>query len=392
MPKKNTDMSPETEKNDILERLDAEVNPEKEMSDPEEKAGVKEDEKKNAAAEARAARRDLRRRQVEASNEREQRLAQEQIDLTTESSLRSAIRTGTVFYGTAASVETITNEDGEQEATLVVLLKLNFKVVIPFRELYTYNPIDMSTVDLTTDAGKFDYVRRKRMFADRMIGSTICFCLLDFYPDGNTVTAFGSRAAAMKKISQRMFGGSHPRIKEGDIGDAIVTAVSRHAIAVEFNGVDVVIPQYRLTLRWMRYVHEFYKIGDSIKVKVRQIKKNSDGDVVSLGLDHIACELADARDRYALISNGARLRGIVTNVYRPAGSRHIYIYAWLPEWEIPAKIARISANDFGKEIKAGTQMLLQVVSHDDNGYVNCIALSEHGNSGMFAHGRPVTMR
>lgn len=384
----NTENTPD----DILTHLEKDVNPEQEMAAEAPISAEETEEKKTTAEEVRSARRENRRRQAAVNEEREQRIAQEQVELTTESSLRSAIRNGTQFTGTAAGVETVEGEDGEQEVALVALLKLNFKVVIPFAELFTYNPIDMSTVDLSTEEGKRDYIRRKRVFAEKMIGSTISFCLLNIYPEGNMTTALGSRAAAMRRISQRMFGGTSPRWKEGDVGTAIITAVARHAVAVEFNGVDVVIPQYRLTLRWMRYVHEFYKIGDPISVKIRDIHKDDKGRIESLVLDHIACELADSRDRYALLKDGARLRGIVTNVYRPVGSRGIYIYAWLPEWEIPARISRIDANDFGREIKAGTQMRLEVISHDENGYVTCVALSEHGNSSMFTQFRTYNSR
>ena len=365
----------------IEERLEAAVNPEKEMASADSKS------KKENGAEKKEMRRDVMKKIAETREAREQRIADEKVELTTESSLRSAINTGTPFTGTAASVEAIKNKDGREEVALIVLLNRTIKVVIPFKELFTYNPIDMSTVHEDTEDGQREYMKRKRQFAEKMIGANICFTILNIFPDGPVTTAIGSRAAAMKRIARRNFGGANPRIKERDVGDAVVTAVSRHAVAVEFNGVDVVIPQYRLTLRWMRYVQENYAIGDTIRVKVRKINMAEDGNVESLVLDPIACELADARERYALLKDGARLKGIVTNVYRPAGTKRIFIYAWLPEWEIPARILRIDANDFGREIKAGTTMRLEVAGHDENGYVSCIALSEHGNSGMFTRSR-----
>ncbi len=330
-------------------------------------------------------RRETRRRQAAESSAREKRLAMEQADLTAESSLRSAIREGTPFTGTAVGVEILEGKDGEQEAALAVLPERRFKAVIPFSELFTYNPIDMSTVDRTTESGRKDYVRRKRVFAEKMIGSRLTFCLTDVRHGERTVTALASRAAAMRQMSRRMFGGPDPRVKEGDTGRAVITAVSRHAAAVEFCGVDAVIPQYRLTLRWMRFVSDVYAIGDSLDVSVREIRRDGEGNVERLTLDPIACELADARERCELLRDGTRLRGIVTNVYRPAGSQHIFIYAWLPGWEIPARISRISANEFGREIRAGTELRLEVTGRDENGYVTCVALSEHGNSAMFTH-------
>lgn len=367
---------------DVLSRLEASVDPEKELTAIASRK--KPEDASDAPKEKKTTRREVMKKIAVDRESREQRIADEQVGLSTESSLRSAIHEGTIFDGVAAAVEVMENGDGREEVALVVLLQRTIKVVIPFNEMFTYNPIDMSTVNVNTPEGQRDYIRRKRAFAEKMIGAKIEFSLLNIFPDGPVMTAIGSRAAAMRRISARMFGGRNPRFKEGDVGDATVTAVSRHAIAVVFNGVDVVIPQYRLSLRWMRYVGEYYHIGDAVRVKIRQVKMSDEGYVESLTLDPIACELADARERYSLLKQGARVKGIVTNVYRPVGTKNIYIYAWLPDWEFPARILRINANDFGREIKAGTSLRLQVAGHDENGYVSCIALSEHGNSSMFA--------
>ncbi len=372
------------EQNDVLDRLDKDVNPEMEMSAAPAKA-----EEQNAEASAPASRKKERAKANEARVSREQRLADEQAELTAESSIRSAIKAGTVFSGVASAVEVIKGKGEEEEVALIVLLNRTVKVVIPFADLFTYNPIEMKTVDLSSPEGRREYIKRKRAFAEKMIGASISFTISNVFPDGIVMTTLGSRADAMKRMSKRIFSGQNPRCKVGDIGDAVITAVSRHAIAVEFNGVDVVIPQYKLTLRWMLYVQEYYSIGDKIRVKVRQIDLAENGDVKAVVLDPIACELADSKERYALLKDGSRVRGIVTNVYRPVGTRNIFIYAWLPQWEIPAKILRINANDFGREIKAGTQLRLEVAGHDENGYVTCIALSEHGNGGMFNRSRPV---
>lgn len=388
---------------DILDRLEGDVNAEAEMSEasgreeaearqeapeaPEKAKGKAAGEKAKKAESAPAkSRKEALKEKADARVAREEKIASEQIELTTESALLSAKNSKMPMKGRAAAVE-IMEYKGEEEVALVVLLamgKSRVKVVIPFGELFTYNPIDMSTVDKSTADGIHKYVARKRSFAEKMIGAEVTFALVEVIPEnGGHFMALGSRRAAMRRISRWAFGGAKPRVKEGDIGTATITAVSRHAVAVEFNGVDVVIPQYRLTLRWMRYANEFYKIGDELEVRVNEIKFDAEGNVDQLRLDHIACELAEARDRYVLLRDGARLKGIVTNVYRPAGTRHIFIYAWLPDWEIPARVLRIDANEFGREIMAGSSLRLEVAGHDENGYVSCIALSEHGNAGMF---------
>lgn len=381
-------------KMDVLDRMDAEFDLEKELTENTDEEGhvsAYEADKKAKAAKALEGRREFLNKLADERIAREKKIEQEQIALTKESALRSAIFKRTALSGTAAAVEVMTDADGEQEVGLVVLLDANVKIVIPFRELYTYNPIDLNhsksktggPVDLKSEAGKREYLRRKLSFAEKMIGVEVTFQLLDVYPDGNIIIGIGSRAAAMRRTSAKMFGGPNPRIKVGDVGEGTITTVARHALAVEFNGVDVVIPQYRLSLMWMKFVFEKFHSGDKIKVKVREIELDEDGNVKKLRLDHIACELADARDRYHMLSNGARIKGIITNVYRFPGSRNINIYAWLPTWEFPAKILSIDANEFGREIKSGDSVRLLVKGHDERGYITCAALSHHGNGAMF---------
>lgn len=381
-------------KMDVLDRLDAEFDLEKELTESAAEEGLNsetEGKKEEKSAKAPESRREFMSKLADERVARERKIEEEQIALTKESSLRSAIYKRTPLRGTAAAVETMTNKDGEQEVCVAVLLDSNVKVVIPFQELYTYNPIDLrhsnskegGPVDLTTEKGKREYMKRKLSFAEKMIGAEVTFQLLDVYPDGNIIIGIGSRAEAMRRTAARMFGGSSPRIKVGDVGEATITTVARHALAVEFNGVDVVIPQYRLSLRYMKFVFEKFHSGEKLKVKVREIEFDEDGNVKSLRLDHIACELADALDRNRMVSDGTRTKGIITNVYRFPGSRDINIYAWLPTLDLPAKVLSIDANEFGREIKSGDSVRVQVKGRDERGYIKCAALSHHGNGAMF---------
>ena len=345
-----------------------------------------EDEAENAAdsdgagAAGGTTRREVMARMASQRSEREQRIEAEQRELTKESSLKNAISRGTVMSGKIVSVETL--ELGEnKEIAVSVLLDKTTKVVIPFGELYASNPIDMSTLDLETPTGNYQYLRRKRQFAEKMIGATISFCLTNLYRDDGVFNALGSRRQALQILRKNYFMGELPRYKVGDIVSATITSVAVHSVAVTLGGVDVVIPQYRLTLRWLLNLHDHYQVGQKINARIADVKIN--GDEVSVRLDPIFCELEDAKERNRLLADGSMVKGIVTAVYRPEGQNRIYIYAWLPMWDIPARVLHMSANDFGREITAGTQLRLRVSGHDTNGRVSCVAMSEHGNSAMF---------
>lgn len=314
---------------------------------------------------------------------RENDLAAQQSKLLDESSLRVAMSRGQVFNGEIIAVETM--EFGNcKEVVVSILLDRNIRVIIPFGELLSKNPIDMSTVDESTEDGRFKYLRRKRQFAEKMIGGLTSFCITNIFKDENGLRVLGSRVKAMRKANEYFFTGKSPRYKVGDICEGIVTSVSVHSLVLLVGGVDVVLTQSRLTLRWMEDLHDYYDVGDTVRARITEINVN--GEDVSLVVDPIAVELEDAKERQMIVSRGATVRGIVTNVYG-RGDR-IYIYAWLPRLELPARILHMSPNDFGKEITAGTTLRLRVAGHDENGRVICVALSEHGNMSMFNSYRP----
>ena len=96
---------------------------------------------------------------------RVRRITAEQEEIANESALRSAVRTGRVFTGEVAAVEEL-SFGGESQIAAIVVMEKRFKVTVPFSELFTVSPIDMSTVDLSTSDGRYEYMRRTRMFAE----------------------------------------------------------------------------------------------------------------------------------------------------------------------------------------------------------------------------------
>ena len=316
---------------------------------------------------------------------RVRRVTAEQEEIANESALRSAVRTGRVLNGEVAAVEEL-NFGGKSQMAAIVVLEKKYKVTIPFSELFTVSPIDMTTVDLSTNDGRYDYVRRTRMFAERMIGGTIPFCITQVERDGNGIVMLGSRARAMERISRLYFGGDNPRYKIDDIVEATITSVNVHSIVVLVGGVDVVIPQFSLTRRWFLDLHDGYKVGETILARLENVRLNDSGQYV-VSLDPISVEIENAKSRYNILSNGGNTKGIITNVVarRDGNGERIgmTIFAYIPSFDLFARVIRINANSFGRKLSAGSQVMLRVIDHAESGYLICEARYDFGNNSMF---------
>ena len=316
---------------------------------------------------------------------RVRRITAEQEEIANESALRSAVRTGRVFTGGVAAVEEL-SFGGESQIAAIVVMEKRFKVTVPFSELFTVSPIDMSTVDLSTSDGRYEYMRRTRMFAERMIGGAIPFCIIQVERDENGIVMLGSRARAMERQSRIFFGGDNPRYKKEDIVEATITSVNVHSIVVLVGGVDVVIPQYSLTRRWFLDLHDGYKVGDTLLARIADVRTNSHGQYVVV-LDPISVEIENAKSRYHILNDGGNTKGIITNVIARRNEKGervgMAIYAYIPSFDLFARVIRINANSFGRKLSAGSQVMLRVIDHGDSGYLICEARYDFGNNSMF---------
>ena len=316
---------------------------------------------------------------------RVRRITAEQEEIANESALRSAVRTGRIFTGEVAAVEEL-SFGGESQIAAIVVMEKRFKVTVPFSELFTVSPIDMSTVDLSTSDGRYEYMRRTRMFAERMIGGAIPFCIIQVERDESGIVMLGSRARAMERTSRRFFGGDNPRYKKDDVVEATITSVNVHSIVVLVGGVDVVIPQYSLTRRWFLDLHDGYKVGDTLLARIADVHTNSNGQYVVV-LDPISVEIENAKTRYHILNDGGNTKGIITNVIARRNEKGervgMAIYAYIPSFDLFARVIRINANSFGRKLSAGSQVMLRVIDHGDSGYLICEARYDYGNNSMF---------
>lgn len=316
--------------------------------------------------------------------ERDKMLAEQQEDIANELSLRNAMNRRRIFNGKIVAVEEIGSGE-EKDIAVVIILGNNIKVMIPFNDLFPRYPI---TVD--PDESPQRVLQRKRQFTERMISGVHPFLITHIENDGDTIFALGSRAQAMKIISERAFGGDNPRFKVGDLIEANITSVSVNSITVMFEGVDRTIKMANLTRSWVMDLHHKYKVGDSIYARIRGIK-NENG-VYGLQLDTIAVELEDAKERYRIIADGARTRAIITAVFRTqtreggqAGAPRVF--AWVPDYELPARVVRLDSNTFGHAVSTGTEVIIRVTGHSPDGYLICEAMYDYGNNSIFAQGR-----
>ena len=316
--------------------------------------------------------------------EREKRIAETQSVLTKQSALRDAVRKGSVVDVVISQVFKV--KKGEMEEVLLGgVTSSDISVTIPFSEYFPDNLVDPKTADLDTADGRYQFTKRKMQVAEKQIGSIRSICVREVIKDvDGHITILGSKKDADKKISEYYFGGKSPRIREGDIIEATINAVSKHTLVVNVGGVDCIVTHSRLTLRWYPYLIGNYEIGQKIQAKVKSVEKDPD-NIFHVVLDPIYCELERARERRYLAKVGSTVKGIVTSVHS-RGSQ-IKIFGYLMDLDLPARILNISANDFGREIVAGTSLRLKVEGYSPDGFIVCRALSQHGNGDMFSSNR-----
>ena len=370
---------------DVEEGFDVQVeSSEEEKAD--ERAAMEQARKERSRKPAEGARSSQSSRARAEARERNASLSQARI--ANESALISAIHTHQIFTDTVAAVEEI-NVGDQLEVAAIVMMEKAFKVIIPYSELFPQSPVSPADFNnLKTGTDRFNFMRRKRQFIQRMIGGETPFCLTAYEMDGDNMILLGSRAQAMKEQRRSDFGGRNPKYKVGDVVSAKITSVNNSSIVVMFGGVDVVIRQMRLTRRFYLDLHDGYKVGQEIRAVLTDIQTDASGDVTSITLDPIRVELADAMSRYHNLRDNGRTKAIITGVRErtlPDGRKVRNMYAYLPAYDLFARVVRMDANTFGRNITVGTGVLVRVIKggHSPDGYLLVHAEYDFGNNGMF---------
>ena len=342
--------------------------------------------------------RDARMREMERAIAREER----ERFLSGWSSLQTAMRRHSIVNGVVSGVEIREVVGGDGTSVDLVLLSImvdgGYKVLVPFDEFYQYNPIDMQTVDLATSAGRRNYTRRRRALAEKLYELKIPMIITDMKmndPDENgsyDYAIVGSRRRALDIQEMQAFGRTRnggPMIKEGDMLQATITSVSVHTVAVVLGGVDVRIPMWHLTYRYLLDARTQYRVGQTLWVYVREIKELENGHH-QMSLDARVMELQAAKAKQKLLPIGSSTLGVITavrhvdpNAQHPEGS--LNITAYLKMFDMPAVVRGLPPSYLGREPVSGDELRLIVRGYSRLGFVVADCHSFNGAPGLLDH-------
>ena len=341
--------------------------------------------RKDEAPEKAKKRNEILLNKAESSAVRAEMQAKREQELTRESALEGLMKRNQVIEAQIVGVEDLTmgSETVVCATAFTTQGDSKEKVVIPYEYMYRKNIMDMSTVDTETEAGRLEYIRRQRQMLTKMLGLKVPVCIKNITEDPRDSLAtliVASRADAAKIIRRAAFTGVRP-MEEDKQYSATVISVNPHGVGLTFCGVDSAVPQSMLTERYLLDLRQYYHVGDKVKFVLRELK--IDGDDVSFRMDTRTPELEEMKERQRLISAGTTARGVISRIYEKNGS--FKMYAWLPDWELAAKIAYVDADSFGREPRAGDEVLLVVDGFRQSGYLEARIRTLHGNTGLFNH-------
>ena len=324
------------------------------------------------------------RQKAEDSAAREERIAEMERELGDASSLRRTMEKGTAVWAVIAGVGEMDTPGGTMVYAIAFGEETGTRVrfLIPYEEMFTRNLMDMSTVDTTTEKGRAAYSFRKRQMLQKMLGLRVPVCVTNISDGGEGASGnmyIASRRLACEK--QRKAAVRNGRPKEGERCTATVISVSPHSLALNYEGFETAVQQSRLTERYLPNLTVRYRPGDTIDFVAENVK-TEDGSL-SFDFNTRRAELEDALARQETIRLRTVARGTITRIYTENGN--LNIFAWLPDWEMPAKIPGMEPSSFGRPPRSGDDVLLTVTGFLPSGYLRARISSLTGNSAMFTH-------
>lgn len=105
--------------------------------------------------------------------------------------------------------------------------------------------------------------------ARRLLGEHVAFVVIAVDRDNNFFV--GSRSEALKQMADQCL----KRIHVGDDTLAVVRQVFNNNMIVDIGGIQPSIPASEISHGWVDSVHDHYKVGDHIKVRVQEIDKKN---------------------------------------------------------------------------------------------------------------------
>lgn len=327
-----------------------------------------------------------------AEQDRAERVSRNQKYFGAISSFQTAMREKRILHGEVGFIQTMSATGAATEGREVLMIGLMvedaYQVLIPFEEFYRDNPIQMSTVDLTTARGRSDFLRRQRQMAEKLYGADVDFIVTNVIMGDGPEDALvsGSRKQALEIQEMRNFfpsRGGDPIIKEGSICDATIISVGQYTLFANVQGVDTIIPLRDLTHAYTTDLHDKYNVDDTIEVEVTGIFKRPADGHIELTVSAKNAELKDAkrRQRNGAIQEGAITVGTIVSI-RPSRRfpDKIVIHAYLPYFHMPAVVRAMDPSALALAPQAGDKMRLRVTGFTKDGFVTTTCHGFHNIS------------
>lgn len=224
--------------------------------------------------------------------------------------LQSAQHENRILSSTIISVETL------NENIVVCTVMFNgFRIIIPCAEMYVSPPVDMSTVHNDTER-----VRREKQILSKLLGAEIPFIITNIQgsPEKDDYAIVASRKSALTKTAARNFNRrgreGHALIEEGDIVEATIVSVGRHAVWANVQGMDVSIPIYLLTHKFIGNAADVYHPGEKLNVYIRNVEYDDKGHATRIVASGREPEIQGFIPKLKRITSGANYLARITSI------------------------------------------------------------------------------
>lgn len=287
---------------------------------------------------------------------------------------------------TGTSVITL---NGNRTAAANAIVRIDTEdvtVEIPFDEMYTSQVLDMTTVNLTTETGKRDYISRMEKMLIKVRGTTCSVCITELYEDPDNpqfTNIICSRRLACELIRKREFL-DKKCCKLGDIRTAKIFSVSDHALVASYNGADFTIQQYNLTFRYLSNLKSYYKAGDSISFIVKDLKIEGSNVVIEPELKSVELmQTAERLTRSTILRPGSKIGAHITTVAKKQNIPAI-LNCWSEDYQLPvfAEITKRAAIE--TEPKSGDEVILTINTvNRETGVITAFYYRHANEQGLF---------
>lgn len=276
----------------------------------------------------------------------------------------TAARTKNVLEGTIAGVIT----DGTEVCWTIY--HSNITVRIPYAESYM-------TLEDSLLANKRPVVlERQRQMMTKSIGATVPYVIESFVKDPgdeNSYIAYASRREALSRHRKvRYFGSSATRrVEVGSNVTAQIISIGPNAAWVCTCGMDVRVPNFLLSHRYIDDVSRYFTVGQELTMRVMRLEKNpADEFTPKMSLSARPVEIAKFRPNLRrIVGDHARFGGSVTSLRVIDDSRgpRVIVNLFLDGIEVPAftSTGHLHIRD---DLKSGDRVLFEAHGKTESGY------------------------